>query len=171
MRFPFSFQAMLLALLLTAGCAQESEHTAHHPPNAAPDDRQAEVAARGAEVMPFDLERTLHVFEPVDDGGIQQVVARDSADYEQIELIRAHLREEAMRFAQGDFSDPARIHGEDMPGLKELSAGAPHLSIRYTEIPAGAQIRYAAADPALVDAVHRWFAAQRSDHGRHAHPH
>ena len=32
-------------------------------------DRQAEVAARGAEVMPFDLDRTEHVFEKQPGGG------------------------------------------------------------------------------------------------------
>lgn len=32
-------------------------------------ERQAEVAARGAEVMPFDLDRTRHHFEDLPDGG------------------------------------------------------------------------------------------------------
>ena len=39
------------------------------------EDRQAEVAERGAAVMPFDLERTTHVFKALPDGGVQTVVA------------------------------------------------------------------------------------------------
>jgi len=36
--------------------------------------RQGEIAARGAKVMPFDLEQTTHVFHKLDDGGLQKVV-------------------------------------------------------------------------------------------------
>ena len=32
--------------------------------------RQAEVAARGAQVMPFDLDQTTHIFQPLEDGGL-----------------------------------------------------------------------------------------------------
>jgi hypothetical protein len=42
--------------------------------------RQGEVAARGAKVMPFDLEQTTHVFQKLDDGGLQKVVVKDSSN-------------------------------------------------------------------------------------------
>jgi len=61
--------------------------------------------------MPFPLEQTTHVFRSSADGGTQRVVAKDRDDAEQIRLVREHLREEADRFAQGDFTDPAAIHG------------------------------------------------------------
>ncbi len=130
--------------------------------------RQAEVAARGAEVMPFDLEQTRHVFEELDDGGLQIVVAKDPANAEQIRLIRDHLQEEAERFRRGDFGDPATIHGQEMPGLRELRASAGRIEVGYSALPGGAQLRYHTTDPQLVDALHRWFAAQVSDHGAHA---
>src|SRR5918996_5000900 len=76
-----------------------------------PDDRVDEVAARGAEVMPFDLERTTHRFLPRADGGLQIVIADDPGDAEEIALIRGHLADEADRFRAGDFGDPATIHG------------------------------------------------------------
>jgi len=133
--------------------------------------RQEEVAARGAQVMPFDLEQTVHIFEKLDEGGLQRVVVKDPANHEQISLIRAHLAEEAEKFRRGDFSDPARIHGQDMPGLAELKAAAGKIDVLYTSLPDGAQIRYTAKDPALVTALHRWFDAQVSDHGRHATGH
>lgn len=144
-------------LLLVGGCDDAS--------------RQEEVASRGAEIMTFDLEKTMHVFENHPYGGIQRVVATDASDSTQIPLIRAHLREEAERFADGDFTDPSQIHGEDMPGLTEMSAGADRLSVTYGDLPDGGQIRYSTDDSALAAAVHRWFEAQRSDHGRHARSH
>jgi hypothetical protein len=129
--------------------------------------RQEEVAERGTQVMPFDLERTTHTFTNLPDGG-REVVVSDDGDSEQIALIRSHLDKEARRFASGDFSDPARIHGEDMPGLAELEAGASRMEFRYEELPNGAAINYRTSDAALVAALHQWFAAQRGDHGRHA---
>lgn len=57
-----------------------------------------------------------------------------------------------------------------MPGLKELQAGARQITVRYDSLPNRAQIRYATTDAALKHALHSWFEAQRSDHGRHAMP-
>ena len=133
--------------------------------------RHEEVAAHGAQVMPFDLEKTVHVFEKLDDGGLQKVVVKDPSNKEQISLIQAHLKEESERFRRGDFSDPAKIHGQDMPGLAELKAGVGEIAVRYTALPEGAEIRYQAKDPKLVMAIHEWFSAQLSDHGRHASGH
>ena len=130
--------------------------------------RQEVVVERGAEVMPFDLEETTHIFKPTATGGVQKVVADDPTDEEQISLIREHLREEADAFRRGDLSDPAEIHGEEMPGLKELEAGAERIDVRYAELADGAQIEFATADPALASALHEWFGAQLSDHGEHA---
>ena len=133
--------------------------------------RQAEVASKGATVMPFDLGRTTHFFDDRKTGGIETVTANDASDAKQIELIRAHLSAEAKRFGRGDFSDPARIHGEDMPGLSQLERAGAKLTVTYRNHPAGASLVYASRDPALVSAIHEWFAAQRSDHGAHMHMH
>jgi hypothetical protein len=130
--------------------------------------RQGEVAARGAKVMPFDLEQTMHVFQKLEDGGLQKVVVKDPSNKKQIALIQAHLREESERFRKGDFSDPAKIHGDNMPGLAELKSGAGKFDVVYTPLPDGAQIRYTTKDPTLLIAIHHWFDAQLSDHGRHA---
>jgi hypothetical protein len=134
-------------------------------------DRQAEVAGRAAEVMPFDLEATTHRFEPTGTGLIETVVADDPTDADQIGLVRGHLADEAERFRGGDYRDPAAIHGEDMPGLAELEAGAERVTITLHELADGARLTFASDDPSLVDALHRWGEAQTTDHGRHAqHP-
>ncbi len=130
--------------------------------------RQEVVAELGATVMPFDLEATMHVFDTTDDGGVQEVVATDSSDAEQVRLIREHLSEEVDRFADGDFGDPASIHGHDMAGLEVLEANAADLEVTYEEIDAGAQVTYRSSSPVVVAALHEWFAAQLHDHGDHA---
>lgn len=130
--------------------------------------RQEAVAERGRTVMPFDLEETTHHFTPTKTGGVQDVVADQPDDATQVNLIRTHLQQEAEAFSQGDFGDPAQIHGDSMPGLVELEEGYKHIEVRYRERPDGATLTYETEAPALVDALHDWFEAQLSDHGDHA---
>ncbi|MFI5500243.1 hypothetical protein ACIA5E_14350 [Nocardia asteroides] len=134
-------------------------------------ERRAEVAERGAAVMPFDLTATSHFFASTPAGGRQAVTANNPFDTAQIRLIRDHLTAEAAKFTAGDFADPATIHGEQMSGLAELRAGASRVTIRYEELPDGAALHYASTDLGMVDALHRWFEAQSSDHGTDHHAH
>jgi len=134
------------------------------------EERQAAVAEIGARVMPFDLEKTTHVFEKIENGG-RQVVRADSDDPEQVRLVRGHLSEEATRFSKGDFHDPGTIHGDDMAGLHQLVTGYQRIRIEYSEVDRGAQIVYTTDDRELVRAIHDWFDAQVLDHGGHAQPH
>jgi hypothetical protein len=136
---------------------------------AADEKRLDEVAERGAHVMPFDLEKTLHIFTKTENGGLQQVVVKDKSDAEQIRLIQSHLSKISGEFKRSDFSNPEKIHGESMPGLAELKKAKPgEIKIEYTELPDGAQIDYSSNSPKLIDAIHQWFDAQLSEHARHA---
>jgi len=130
-------------------------------------DRQAEVARNGSVVMPFDLNRTTHVFTDTDTGGREVVTANDPADTQQIDLIRGHLKGLVTKFSRGDFSDPAAIHGDAMPGLAQLRAGYSRIEFIYEELPNGAALTYRTSDPVMVSVLHTWFAAQRNDHGSH----
>jgi hypothetical protein len=130
--------------------------------------RQTMIHERGSLVMPFDLDKTVHVFETTKDGGIQQVRAKDPKDMEQIHLIQQHLTEEAGRFARGDFSDPGALHGQDMPGLQVLERAGGALTVSYRELPDGGEIGYKTSDPEILKGIHQWFAAQLHDHGADA---
>lgn len=130
--------------------------------------RQQEVRTKGAEVMPFSLDRTMHYFDKTADGGVQRVRTRADAP-EQITMIRSHLHEITDSFGSRDFDKPAYIHGSDMPGLAQLRSAKPgELSVEYRELADGAEIDYQGHTPAIVAAIHRWFDAQLSDHGRDA---
>jgi hypothetical protein len=128
-------------------------------------ERRADVAAKGASVMPFDLAKTTHRFDKTATGGVQTVTANDPADVAQLQLIRGHLREEAVKFSRGDFSDPAAIHGHDMPGLAELREGAARVDVQYQDLGNGAKLSYATTEETLIRGIHSWFAAQSADHG------
>lgn len=122
----------------------------------------------GHEVMPFDLSKTIHIFRMTDFGGVQHVIVKDAAAMDQVPLIRQHLQKEAKAFQYGDYSDPAALHGVDMPGLKDLQAGALNIKVTYSALPNGAKITFERSDLQLLTAIHGWFGAQLSGHGADA---
>jgi hypothetical protein len=132
--------------------------------------RQEHVHQMGHSVMPFDVSKTVHIFKMTESGGVQRVIAKDANASDQIALIQQHLRHEAEKFQRGDYGDPAMLHGANMPGLKELQAGASRIKVSYSELPNGAQITFETTDLHLLTALHRWFGAQLSEHGADARP-
>jgi hypothetical protein len=130
--------------------------------------RQEHVHQMAHRVMPFDMSQTVHIFKMTESGGVQRVVAKDPGATDQIALIQQHLQHEAERFQHGDYSDPAKLHGADMPGLKELQAGATRIKVSYAALPSGAEITFKTTDLHLLTALHRWFGAQLSEHGADA---
>jgi hypothetical protein len=144
------------------------DHAAHMK-MMADSQRQAGVAERGKDVMPFSLSATTHVFTKKPKGGVQRVIARKTGDAAQVKLVREHLQAIRTQFLSGDFSGPSHIHGQDMPGLAELQAAKPgQMEITYRAVSAGAELTYTTANARLVAALHQWFDAQLADHGKDA---
>lgn len=133
-----------------------------------PQSRQAHIHHQGHSVMPFSLKRTLHVFRMTESGGSMQVVIRKPDAADQLSGIQRHLLHMTARFSGGDFSVPASLHGESMPGLRELEAGAARMKVSYAPLPDGGEIRFEAEDIDMITAIHRWFGAQLSEHGADA---
>ena len=130
---------------------------------------QEHVHSMSHSVMPFDMAKTIHVFKMTETGGVQRVVLKDRSNTDQVVLIREHLRHEAERFQRGDYSDPGKLHGPSMPGLKELQeVGAQSVTVSYADLPDGGAITFKTTDAHLLTAIHRWFGAQLSEHGADA---
>jgi len=127
--------------------------------------QQDHVHHMGHNVMPFDLTQTVHVFRMTDSGGVQRVLLREGAATDQVAIIQQHLQHEAEAFQRGDYADPALLHGAEMPGLKDLQAGAKGIRISYRALPDGAEITFKTKSLHLLTAIHRWFGAQLSEHG------
>ena len=146
-----------IALFLVVGCtvvwAQTKQEHVHH---------------KGQSVMPFDLAKTTHIFRMTESGGVQRVIVKDATAKDQVPLIQQHLRHEAEAFQRGDYSDPASLHGPEMPGLRELQAGARQVKVSYSALPTGAEITFETTNLHLLTAIHRWFGAQLSEHGADA---
>lgn len=176
------FKSTLIFVTLSVACGAATSQVSGRPhtdpahmghgaqaPFTSTAQRQAEVALRGVDVMPFNLAATTHIFTKTKQGGVQQVVVKNADDKEQIRLTREHLQEIQQQFLRGDFSGPTRIHGADMPGLAELRSASPgQLAVTYRDIEGGAELSYQAKGPDLSSALHRWFDAQLADHGHDA---
>lgn len=128
---------------------------------------KTDVEKKSMQVMPFSMDATKHVFTPTTNGGSQTVLVING-DVKQIPLVRTHLEKEAAAFAHGNFADPAAIHGTDMPGIKTLSKSRGRMTVHYEDVANGAKIVFESRDATVIDSLHRWFAAQVSDHGSHA---
>jgi hypothetical protein len=158
-----SHPVRITVALLAAGACMVS-WTGRAPAQTA----QEHVHSSAHTVMPFDMSKTVHIFRMTEQGGIQRVVIRDPAAKEQVVLIQQHLKIEAERFQTGDFSDPGKLHGKDMPGLKDLQAGASMIKVSYAALSDGAEMTFSTEDRHLLTAIHRWFGAQLSEHGSDA---
>ncbi len=151
------YLAQAIAILLLLGASTVSAQTP-----------QEHVHQMSQSVMPFDMVKTVHIFKMTESGGVQRVVARNPGETGQVALIQAHLKREAERFQRGDYAAPTTLHGADMPGLKELRAGAAGIAVAYADLPEGAEITFETSDLHLLTAIHRWFGAQLSEHGADA---
>lgn len=130
-------------------------------------ERVEEVQQQSREAVPYSLDQTLQSFTKTVHGGVQHVVVKPEADKEQIKLVQEHLRELTNQFRKGDFSATQRVHGADMPGLAQLKKAAlDDIKYEYESLPNGAQIHFSTEYPQYVQALHEWFDAQSSDHGK-----
>ena len=130
----------------------------------------AALQTRGAEAMGVDQYTSSHVFESLPDGG-RIVLQRDSLDAAGTNVIRAHMRDIATRFAAGDFSIPGVVHDQVVPGTSVMSARRDRIRYVADTLPRGAQVRIVTQDAEAVAAVHAFLAFQRMDHRAAGHEH
>ncbi len=146
-------------VFISASCSRTRS-----PSNPSTTDHHQGVAAHSMEVMPFDVNSTTHRFEPTQRGLIETVVTTTRDDPHQVALIQEHLQHEAKLFNAGNWDDPAKIHGDDMPGLAELRAHPTAVTVTYSPVQGGATLTYTTNGQMLIDALHNWGRAQSADH-------
>ncbi len=93
-------ELFVLVALTCCLSAQEAQHqhsdAMHHEM----------MNARGEHAMGFSQTATTHHFRLLPNGGYVEVRANDFNDTGSRDHIRAHLREQATKFAAGDFGAP-----------------------------------------------------------------
>ena len=123
------------------------------------------VKERGAHVMGFDQDATVHHFRLHPDGGAIDILVKDPNDAANRDAIRSHLPHIARMFGEGNFEAPMLIHATDVPGTKQLAALKNRLRFVYVETPGGGRVDIFTTDATALAAVHEFMRFQISDHG------
>jgi hypothetical protein len=123
----------------------------------------AAMQNRGMQAMGVDQYTSTHQFDALPNGGRIEL-QRDVDDTAGVAQIRRHLQEIAKAFAAGDFSTPAFVHMQDVPGTKVMAAKRDVISYTYSELPRGGEVRIVTTDPQALEAIREFMAFQRHDH-------
>jgi len=160
----FSFRAVVpvgilatVLMLPACGSAQVADAGAAHDP------AFEALQDRGRVAMGVDQYTSTHLFDALPEGGRIEL-QRGVDDPEGIEVIRAHLREIREAFSRGDFTTPAFVHSQDVPGTDVMAARRDRIEYVYHDLPRGGEVRLITRDPAALEAVHAFMAFQRDDH-------
>jgi hypothetical protein len=160
MRLP----ALLAAVLLATGTRAQDAHSAHaHRATTTDDTSYAAMQARGKEAMGVDQYTSTHQFVALPDGGRIELV-RASDDSAGVAAIRRHLREVAHAFSAGDFSTPAFVHLQRVPGTDVMAKRRSTITYAVSDVPGGAALRMTTTDSAALGAIHEFLAFQASAH-------
>jgi hypothetical protein len=123
----------------------------------------AAMQVRGEQAMGVDQYTSTHVFDALADGGRIEL-QRKSDDPDGAALIREHLQHIAQAFAAGDFSMPAFVHLQQVPGASVMAARRDAITYSYRELPRGGELRISTQDPQALEAIHEFMSFQRRHH-------
>ena len=139
------------------------------------DTSYAAMQRRGQQAMGVDQYTSIHKFDSFADGGRIEL-QRDRDDSAGVATIRAHIRGIAAAFKSGDFSTPAFVHMQMVPGTKVMASKRAVITYEARDLPRGAELRIRTQDPEALAAIHDFMAFQRGEHhaggesGHHARP-
>lgn len=147
-----------LFLLASSLCLAQHDPQSHER-------HMADLKQHGAEAMGFDQDKTTHHFRLYKNGGAVEVRANDPADQTSIAHIRDHLKEQANKFASGDFGAPEHTHGQVPPGVDTMTRLRSKIHYHYEPMARGGRLRIRTGNAQALAAVHQFLRFQIADHG------
>lgn len=154
------FVAVFLVAVTVAPLGAQARPSHDHAQH---DSAFAAMQERGRVAMGVDQYTSTHHFDALPDGGRIEL-QRNIDDSVGVNRIREHIREIARAFAAGDFSTPALVHLQDVPGTKLMAAKRAVITYEPRDLPRGAELRIRTTDAEALRAIHEFMAFQRSEH-------
>ena len=148
--------SLALGLTLLSGCGRAKD----------PDEFSA-MQTRGQHVMGVNQYTSAHVFEDLPDGGRVVLERADASDTADITTIRAHMRDIATAFREGDFTKPFEVHAQTVPGTDVMTAKRSVITYDASDRPRGGEVRIRSSDAGAIAAIHQFLAFQREEHHTH----
>lgn len=127
-------------------------------------EHQADVEKHGDMAMGFPHDQTTHHFRLLPDGGAIEVTVNDAKDFENLEMIRMHLKHIMTMFSHGDFSIPMFVHGQAPPGITEMKDKRADIGYTFEELLTGGRVRITTTNHDALNAVHDFLNFQIADH-------
>jgi hypothetical protein len=159
----FRYEAKVRSAVLATALAALTACSPEPQGDAGEDAAFSALQDRGEVSMGVDQYASTHLFDELPDGGRIEF-QYDSDDPQEVEVIRGHLREIEVAFRNGDFSTPAFVHAQEVPGTDVMSERREHIEYRYEDLPRGGELRLTTSDPEALLAIHEFMAFQRGDH-------
>jgi hypothetical protein len=157
------FRLGTLAALVAASPLYAQSTGAAKPKAPAPDSGFAAMQDRGKKAMGVDQYTSSHTFDALPTCGRIELV-RDTNDSVGVAQIRAHIREIARAFANGDFTTPAFVHMQTVPGTATMREKRALISYEVRDVPRGAELLIRTKDLQALAAIHEFMAFQRGEH-------
>jgi hypothetical protein len=161
MAFRLRVSASVLITIACAACSRSAD-SSHQTPHVS-DTSFASMQERGKMAMGVDQNTSTHRFDALPDGGRIELT-RDVNDSLGITQIRAHLRLIQHAFQAGDFSTPAFVHMQAMPGTAVMEKKRIVIDYSYHDLPRGGEVVMKTADAEALAAIHEFMDAQRVGH-------
>jgi len=152
----------LAALVAVSPLYAQSTGTVR-PRTPPPDTGFAAMQDRGKKAMGVDQYTSSHTFDALPTGGRIELV-RDTNDSVGVAQIRAHIREIARAFGSGDFTTPAFVHMQTVPGTKTMREKRTLIRYEARDGPRGAELLIRTNDAQALAAIHEFLAFQRGEH-------
>ncbi|MEO8335528.1 MAG: hypothetical protein ABI664_11180 [bacterium] len=137
-------------------------------PLPAQDTSFAGMQQRGMRAMGVDQYTSVHTFDQLTDGGRIEL-QRDRDDSVGVRAIRSHLGAIQKAFQSGDFSTPAFVHMQAVPGTTDMARLRGVIRYSLKNLPRGGELRITSTNPEAVKAVHAFLAFQRGEHHAAGH--
>ena len=126
--------------------------------------KEADLKRRGDAAMGFDQDKTTHHFRTRADGGAIEVDVKDPSDTASLAQVRAHLKEIASAFKNGDFGKPMETHAEVPPGVLVMQRLAGEITYSYADTPKGGAVTIRTANTDALAAIHEFLDYQIREH-------
>jgi hypothetical protein len=152
-----------VAVLVTSATSLLSQSAPPKQAKKTTDTAFVSMQERGKKAMGVDQYTSTHKFDSFPDGGRIEL-QHDTDDSVAVAAIRDHIREIATAFKSGDFSTPAFVHMQSVPGTKKMAALRSKITYTAHNLPRGAELHISTKDTSAVAAIHEFMAFQRGEH-------
>ncbi len=158
--------ALASLLMASSALAQHSAMPAGmtHEEHMAQMKKDAEMKEHGNHAMGFNQDKTTHHFTLTSTGGSIAVDANEAADQASRDQIRAHLKEIAVAFAQGDFGKPLMTHSEFPAGVPVIQRLKGDISYVFQETTRGGIVQISTPNAEALAAIHDFLKYQITEH-------